>query len=294
LDYQATAGPDARKHGEAVLKAANIFVTILAAISLTGCSRVSADAGEQRVLIEKPWFFGHGGIDDQPVTAGATWVAWSTDSVNVSMQPLRFDEEFDDMMSANNVPVSFRAAVRLQVTDSVELVRHFSGGYTCGTAENAPQLCWYSTNVQRMFQNLIRSDCKRYTMSQLAIDQSSVQELESTVKTELESYLASQKMPVKVYEVVVGKVSPPKIVEDQQKETAAQQQRAQTEAQKKIAEDARKAAEVSRAAADSAYQTAMGLSSQQFVELQRIKMCAEKATCQVFLGSMPVPVVGKQ
>jgi|SRR5579863_8970417 len=275
------------------MKVTNILLTTLAALSLTGCNRVSAEAGEQRVLIEKPWFFGHGGIDDHPVTAGATWVAWSTDSVNVSMQPLRFDEEFDDMMSANNVPVSFRAAVRLQVTDAVELVRHFTGGYNCGTGENA-QLCWYTTNIQRMFQNLIRSDCKRYTMSQLAIDQSSVQELESTVKTELESYLASQKMPVKVYEVVVGKVSPPRIVEDQQKETAAQQQRAQTEAQKKIAEDARKAAELSRAAADSAYQTAMGLSSQQFVELQRIKMCAEKATCQVFLGSMPIPVVGKQ
>jgi hypothetical protein len=126
--------------------------------------------------------------------------------------------------------------------------------------------------------------CKRYTMSHLAIDQSSVQELESTVKTELEAYLAARKMPVKVHELVVGKVSPPKIIEDQQKETAAQQQRTQTEAQKKIAEDARKAAELSRAAADNAHQTAMGLSSQQFVELQRIKMCAEKATCQVFLG----------
>jgi len=29
------------------------------------------------------------------------------------------------------------------------------------------------------------------------------------------------------------------------------------------------------------------------VELQRIKMCAEKPSCQVFLGALPVPVVGK-
>lgn len=261
---------------------------VAATICLAGCSRITPDAGEQRVLIEKPYFFGHGGIDEEPVSAGSVWAAWSTDSVNVSMQPLRFDEEFGDMMSANNVPVSFKAAVRLQVTDSTELVRHFTGGYTCG--EN---LCWYTTNVQRMFQNLIRSDCKKYTMSQLAIDQTSVQELETTVKTELEAYLAAQKMPVRVFEVVVGKVSPPKIVEDQQKETAAQQQRVQTEAQKKLAEDARRAAEISRAAADSAYQQAMGLSSQQFVELQRIKMCSEKSNCQVFLGSMPTPIVGK-
>jgi regulator of protease activity HflC (stomatin/prohibitin superfamily) len=272
-----------------------ILVVTLCAFVLTACSRVTADAGEQRVLIEKPWFFGHGGVDPEPVTTGGIWVAASTDSVNVSMQPLRFDEEFEDMMSANNVPVSFHAAVRLQVTDAVELVRHFTGGYNCAPEPNANsnQLCWYVTNVQKMFQNLIRSDCKRYTMSQLAIDQTSVQELESTVKKELEEYLDQQHMPVKVHEVVVGRVSPPKIVEDQQKETAAQQQRAQTEAQKKIAEDARRAAELSRAAADSAYQQAMGLTSQQFVELQRIKMCAEKQTCQVFLGSMPTPIVGK-
>src|SRR3984957_1430052 len=154
------------------------MILLVTAMSLTSCiSRVSADAGEQHVLIEKPWFFGHSGIDSDPVTAGAVWVAWTTDNVKVSMQPLRFDEEFDDMMSANNVPVSFKAAVRLQVTDSVELVRHFTGGYDCGM-----NLCWYTTNIQRMFQNLIRSDCKRYTMSQLAIDQSSVQELEVTVK----------------------------------------------------------------------------------------------------------------
>ena len=44
------------------MKVTNILLTTLAALSLTGCSRVSAEAGEQRVLIEKPWFFGHGGI----------------------------------------------------------------------------------------------------------------------------------------------------------------------------------------------------------------------------------------
>ena len=47
-------------------------------LSAISCTRVAPDAGHEAVLIQKPWFFGHGGVLPEPVPSGATWVAWST------------------------------------------------------------------------------------------------------------------------------------------------------------------------------------------------------------------------
>ena len=37
---------------------------------LTSCHCVRPNADEEAVLIKKPWFFGHGGVDNDPVTTG--------------------------------------------------------------------------------------------------------------------------------------------------------------------------------------------------------------------------------
>lgn len=63
-----------------------------------------------------------------------------------------------------------------------------------------------------------------------------------------------------------------------QSETAAQEQRIQTEIQIKNAETQRRAAEEARAAADNAYRQAIGLSPEQYVQLKRIEM--ERAVCE--------------
>ena len=40
---------------------------------LTSCHCVRPNADEEAVLIKKPWFFGHGGVDNDPVTTGCEW-----------------------------------------------------------------------------------------------------------------------------------------------------------------------------------------------------------------------------
>jgi hypothetical protein len=77
--------------------------------------------------------------------------------------------------------------------------------------------------------------------------------------------------------MTVGRANPPDAIKNQRIETAAQEQRVQTEKQIKLAEDQRKAAEEARAAADNAYRQALGLSPEQYVQLKRIEM--ERAVC---------------
>ena len=60
---------------------------------LAGCSVYSPDAGHEVVLIEKPWFFGHGGVGDEPVKPGRTFAAFTTEGVDVYMQPQKYETE---------------------------------------------------------------------------------------------------------------------------------------------------------------------------------------------------------
>ena len=92
----------------------------LVAALAAGCNGVVPNAGQEAVLIHKPWIFGHGGVDPTPVKAGRSWVAVTTQAVYVDMVPQQHGIHFDDLMSSDGVPLDFDAVVRLQVTDSVK------------------------------------------------------------------------------------------------------------------------------------------------------------------------------
>jgi len=263
-----------------------LLVTCVAMISLfntLGCSSANPDAGYEGVLIEKPYFFGHGGIDPEPVKTGLTIVAWSTDVVYVSMQPIQAHIRIDDIMTSDGVPLSFDAVLRVQVLDSVELIRKFGGG-------------WYENNIEREAFSLVRQAVRKHGMNETAIQPTAIDAIDTEVAKGLESYFKAINIPVRLIAFTVGKANPPDSIKNQRIETAAQQQRILTEGQKKLAEDARKAAELSRAEADNAYRNAMSLSPDQFLQLSAINMqehvCTSGAKCTfISNGSRATPIL---
>jgi regulator of protease activity HflC (stomatin/prohibitin superfamily) len=248
---------------------------------MSACTHVSVDAGHQAVLVSKPWFFGHGGVNDQPVTTGLSFAAVSTDYVVVDMRPFTIDEYFKDAMPKDNNPIEYHAALRGQVTDAVKLVKQF------GAAD------WYVQNLQRTFQTMNRDQVRNYSMPDLALSNTAVATVEADLVKGTSEFVDKIGLPVKVLGVTLGKISPSEAILHAYNETGVQQQRAKTEHQRKLAEDARIEAETSRALADRAYQNSMGMNTDQYIRLQTVKMCAEKPTCQVFLGASPQPIVGK-
>ena len=101
-------------------------------------------------------------------------------------------------------------------------------------------------------------------------------------------------VPVRLLDMSLGRANPPDAILHQRVETAAQEQRINTEKQKKLAEDQRKMAEESRAAADQAYNQKMGLNSEQYVALQAIQMQRDvcgKGTCTFLYGGNAVPLI---
>ncbi len=259
-----------------------IAMATLLLLALTGCSKFAPDAGHEIVLIQKPWFFGHGGVDPESVKTGLAFGAITTDGIDVYMQPQKFETAMDDTMTSDGVPISFHAIVVLQVVDSVSLIKSFGPN-------------WYNNNVEEPFRTMVRQAVRKHGMNETAISTTALDEIDQEIHDSLLVFLKDKGLPVKLVTMTVGKANPPDSVKHQRIETATQEQRIQTEKQKKLAEDQRLQAEQSRANADNAYRESMHLSPEQFIQLETIKMqasvCGEggKASC-TFIQNGATPV----
>lgn len=266
-------------------------IPLAAVMLLAGCGYASPDAGQQGVLVSKPWFFGSGGVDMTPVDTGSALVAGSTDVVYVQTSPRAFVIEFNDLMPSNGIPLDFHATIRVQVTDAPRLVRDWNGGAT--DKDGNPSDVWFWGNISPQFGNLVRSEVKNYDMASLAFSGAAIDEVDAKVYAKLADFIARNKMPVKILSVTIGRATPPQEILNQRTETAAQQQREQTMVAQQKAEEARRGAEAARANADNAYNNEMGLTPGQFVDLKRIEMqrdACSKGTC---IFGNATPLVGK-
>jgi regulator of protease activity HflC (stomatin/prohibitin superfamily) len=261
-----------------------LMVSVLA-IACVGCSSYTPDAGHEVVLIEKPLIFGHGGVDPSPVSAGRTFTAWTTEGIDVYMQPTKFETEMPDIMTSDGVPITFHAIAILQVTNSVDLIQRFGP-------------MWYQNNLEEQFKTMVRQAVRKHGMNETAISTTALDEIDGEIKDQLNAFIAQKKLPVQLVTMTVGKANPPDAIKNQRIETATQEQRIQTEKQTKLAEDQRQQAEQSRANADNAYREAMHLSPEQFIELKRIEMlqnaCSGDSKCTFVQGTQAQGVYSVQ
>lgn len=261
-----------------------LFVALLGL--LTGCNTWGPDAGHEVVLIKKPWVFGHGGVVDDPVKTGRAFGAITTSGIDVYMQPQKYSAELTDTMTSDGVPLAFHSVAVLQVTDSVKLIKTFGPD-------------WFQNNLEQPFLTSIRQAVRKHGMNETAISTTAIDAIDEEIRATLVKFIADKGLPMQLITLTVGRANPPDSVKNQRIETAAQQQRIQTEQQKKLAEDQRKMAEESRAQADNAYREAMHLSPEQFIQLETLKMqnnvCgAGKSTCTFIQnGATPVYNLGR-
>ena len=266
-----------------------VAAAIGSVVALSACSTVQPDAGHEAVLVRKPLIFGSGGVDETPVKTGLKYVAFTTEGIDVNMQPRRIDAEFTDLMTSDGVPIDFHAVITLQVIDSVKLVRDFGAD-----AGNDGMPGFWVRNLDQPFRTAVRDAVKAHGMNEMAIQATAADEVDRVATDHLLAIIKETGVPVKILDVSLGRANPPDAILHQRVETAAQEQRINTEKQKKLAEDQRKLAEESRAAADQAYNQKMGLNTEQYVALQAIQMqrdvCA-KGTCTFIYGANATPML---
>ena len=83
--------------------------------TLTSYHGVSPDADEEAVLTKKPWFCGHGGVEEEPVTTGNTWCWWSTSAEYFKIIPISYYETLDDIISNENTPLDFKTQIVIRI-----------------------------------------------------------------------------------------------------------------------------------------------------------------------------------
>lgn len=280
-----------------------VVIVIFTVVVIAGCSGVAPNGGYEAVLIKKPFFLGHGGVDPIPVQPGREWVSMTTDYVFVNMQPQLFLIHFDDFMSKDGVPLDFDVALRLQITDSVKMFKDFGMDPTELNIGKVKYIYpkWYVTNVHKNLENAVRQAVRKHGMNETAISTTAIEEIDKEITGALEDYLKKIQIPAKLVDFTVGRANPPDAIKNQRIETATQEQRVNTEKQRKLAEDQRKLAETSRADADNAYRNFLQLTPDQFLRLEAIKMqrevCIhEKCTFVIGVpsGVLPTVDVGKQ
>ena len=258
-------------------------ILILAvAVAIAGCHSITTEPGNETVIIDNPWFFGHGGVRDETQKPGLSWYWFSTRGVSVVMTPLKYDEPLDHLATADNNFINYASYIVLQWKDPAYHVKNF--GYEK----------WYEHNLKEQYRTIVRDVTKKYQMTPIMIDPPTLQNIEGEIAGQFRKHIQSTGLHVVLVNVNMGKALPDKPVIDEMNNTAAQQQRRKTEVQRKLAEDSRLQAEQSRANADNAYRQQMKLDAAQFVQLESIKRyseaCKESKNCVIVQGSSPVLV----
>ena len=234
---------------------------VLALLLMTsGCALIAVDAGHEGVMVQKPFFFGHGGVDVVPAKTGRAAMALTTEMIAVDVRPVQYSEHFD-IISAENAPVSFDAFLIVNVIEgrSPELISKYGPN-------------WYANNAKEAFRTFVREEVQKYPLFQLTTDPSTREKLQAAIAKEVQTDLiVKQGLPIRLNRVVVGSIMPPKGVVDQTTQTIIQQQRKITMVEFQSAEAAREKAENQRGMADRAYREALGLTAPEFVELRRIE-----------------------
>lgn len=249
---------------------------------ISSCQSVKPDAGQVGVIIKKPWIFGEGGVSQEMVETGREYIAISSDYVYVDVRPEQHVIEIDDLMTKDGVPLDFSCIARTRVLNAATLIEKFG--------EN-----WFNNNLRQEILSYVREAVKKHGLNETAINVTAIQEIDDEVTAKIKEMIANVGIPVELLSFTAGRANPPDSVKNQRMETAAQEQRSLTEKMKVNAEVQREIAERARAKADKAYQEELSLSTEQFLELQKMKMqervCfSPSAKCE-FVISPGVPVM---
>jgi len=242
-----------------------LFLALVLALSFSSCYRVQPDAGQESVLIYKPFLFGHGGVDKDPVSAGATWCVFTTDHKEFWITPITVTEDFVNMIPSDNTPVSFSAYLKLQILKgrTPELYEKFSDE-------------WYKHSLQATFRTMVRDKACAFKMFDLASKREISAQLERDIFKDIVEYSKKLNIPVEILQVSIGAITPPEQVLTETKLTAAQNQSILTQDARANAETARKQAEVNKAIADKAYKTEMGMTVGEYLSLRHLEIEKEK------------------
>lgn len=258
-----------------------MMIALVCMFSMTSCHSASPGADEEVVIIKKPWFFGHGGVEQEPVTTGLTWCVFTTDCETFKITPQRHDIEFDDIMSNDNTPLDYSTYIVLQIKPGKSPILMQNYGVD-----------WFKNNIEAVYRNFVREEISKYSPFDLMSNREVCSQIDSAVKVKVDNHIANlsknKEFPIICREVITGRAKPNKQQLDEMNKTAAAIQARQTQERQEEMQLARAKAETARAQADKAYMQEMNLSADQFITLKIVEK--GNPNIDVILGGGSSPI----
>lgn len=258
-----------------------ILFAAIAVATLSSCSLAKVNGDEEGVMIMKPWFFGRGGVSDNVVLEGSTWLAPSTDFIVFKNTPIKFSEAFDDVMSDDNTPVDLQAYIILQIQKGKSAVLYKNYGES-----------WYQNVVRETFRKSVRDRVSTFPMYDLTSNREVCETIENEVTVLMNEYFArlsaSNEFPINVMGVVMDRARPNPEVMEEINRTASQIQAKQTQIKQGEMEVERAKTEKLKALADRAYRNEMGYTNAEYIQLRALEM--EMSKVEMVRGKQNVNV----
>lgn len=251
-----------------------LFAALFVAMSFSSCHSVSVGADEEAALVMQPWFFGHGGVDQIPVSTGLTWCAITTYGEIFKIVPIQFDEEFNDIFSDDNTPLDFNTSIRIQIKP----------GKTPILLQNYGR-DWYKNNIKKEYRNKTRDCVSMYSPFDLMSNREVNAEIDAIVLKHMQEYVENlskdKELPIIISMVTTGKAKPNPAQLEEMDQTAAAIQKTKTQERLKEMEIVREQAEKQRAKADKAYMNEMHLSADQYIQLRAWSIIEQKKDANI-------------
>lgn len=255
-------------------------IALMAMFSLTSCMGcTTVDADEETVLIDKPWFFGHGGVQEKAVETGLEWIWWSTDTETFKIIPIKHQVDMNDLFSDDNTPLDFHTVIITQIEKGKTPILLQNYGVD-----------WFNTNIYNEYCNLVRDHISQHSPFDLMSNRAILNEIDTKVLKQMQDFVAKlskeKEFPIIIRQVTIGKATPNEKQLEEMNNTAKAVQAKQTQEREAEVQLAREKAERQRAKADKAYMEEMHLSTSDFISLKWIETIAAKngANIDVLVG----------
>lgn len=255
-------------------------IALMAMFSLTSCiGCTTVDADEETVLIDKPWFFGHGGVQKNAVETGLKWIWWSTDTETFKIIPIKHQVDMNDLFSDDNTPLDFHTIIITQIEKGKTPILLQNYGVD-----------WFNTNIYNEYCNLVRDHISQHSPFDLMSNRAILNDIDAKVLKQMQEFVAKlskeKEFPIIIKQVTIGKATPNEKQLEEMNNTAKAVQAKQTQEREAEVQLAREKAERQRAKADKAYMEEMHLSTSDFISLKWIETIAAKngANIDVLVG----------
>lgn len=247
---------------------------LLCLVLLSGCHAAEPDADSEAVLTKKPWIFGKGGVDPEPVKTGLEWCVPSTDVDYVKIVPIAHVEDIQDAVCEGNTPLDWNIQITMQVIPGKSPILLQNYGKQ-----------WYENNIHKVFTSHFYNIVGNYDAYSLMSERVVTDSIEAILTRYMTEYIDSlskrAEFPVRVCNVTVGKAKPNDPLRNEMDQTAAIGQQKKSNELRIEAEKARGEANKQRAIADKAYMNEMNLSQDQFIQLRAWEIIEKKSGANI-------------